>query len=188
MRKLLAFLIFAALGTAGCSAGANGTGTVSPEKAAAVAVMAADSVKPQSQAVPTIAPAATAAGSPGSKPSPSVAPEAAAKNASPVPTPTPSATADKHKAGVEIVSVTSPAARNGTAKLKAKVTPGATASITVHYKSGPSTAAGLDDKQADSEGNVSWSWKVGGNTTLGVWPITVSCEGSTAKTSFEVVR
>lgn len=82
------------------------------------------------------------------------------------PTATPSAepttaTSKQEKATVKIVSVTSPAARNSTATLKAKVAPGATATIVVHYKSGPSTAAGLEPKKADSDGNVSWSWRVG---------------------------
>lgn len=89
---------------------------------------------------------------------------------------------------VKILSVTSPAARNSTATLKAKVAPGATASIVVHYKSGASKAAGLEPKKADSNGNVSWSWHVGGNTTLGNWRITVSSGNSTAETTFEVVH
>ncbi|WP_442601203.1 hypothetical protein [Paenibacillus sp. KN14-4R] len=88
----------------------------------------------------------------------------------------------------KIISVTSPAARNSTATLKAKVAPNATASIVVHYKSGASKAAGLESKKADSNGNVSWFWHVGGNTTLGNWKITVSSGNSSAETSFEVVH
>ncbi|SEC44357.1 hypothetical protein [Paenibacillus sp. GP183] len=104
------------------------------------------------------------------------------------PKPTTKATPKEETAVVKILSVTSPAARNSTATLKANVAPGATASIVVHYKSGPSTAAGLESKKADSDGNVSWSWHVGGNTTLGNWGITVSSGNSSAETTFEVVH
>lgn len=97
-------------------------------------------------------------------------------------------TETKQEESVKIISVTSPAARNSTATLKAKVKPGATASIVVHYKSGASKAAGLEPKKADSNGNVSWSWHVGGNTTLGNWRITISSGNSSAETYFEVVH
>ncbi|TVY01497.1 hypothetical protein [Paenibacillus cremeus] len=97
-------------------------------------------------------------------------------------------TESKQEDSVKILSVSSPAPRNSTATLKAKVAPGATAHIVVHYKSGASTAAGLEPKKADSNGNVSWSWHVGGNTTLGSWRITVSSGNSSAETSFQVVH
>jgi cytoskeletal protein RodZ len=102
--------------------------------------------------------------------------------------PAPSASPETQKATVEIISVTSPAPRNSYATLKAKVPPGATATIEVDYKSGPSHAAGLGPKQAGPDGIVSWTWKVGGNTTIGTWPITVSCNGTSASTTFEVVH
>jgi hypothetical protein len=84
--------------------------------------------------------------------------------------------------------MSSPAARNSNATLKAKVTPGATVSIQVNYKSGPFKAEGLEDKQADANGNVIWTWHVGGRTTLGTWPITVRCNGASVETEFEVVH
>ncbi|MGG1517468.1 hypothetical protein ABE504_18795 [Paenibacillus oryzisoli] len=136
------------------------------------------------EATPTPAPTPTPVTPPAAKETPAVSP----------PSPTPAAAkptnlpAKEEAAAVQIVSVTSPAARNATATLKAKVAPGATTSIVVHYKSGPSTAAGLETKEADSNGNVSWSWKVGGNTSLGSWPITVRSGNASAETSFEVVR
>jgi hypothetical protein len=104
------------------------------------------------------------------------------------PKPTTKVTPKEETAVVKILSVKSPAPRNSTATLKAKVAPGATASIVVHYKSGPSKAAGLESKKADSDGNVSWSWHVGGNTTLGNWRITVSSGNSSAETTFDVVH
>lgn len=80
---------------------------------------------------------------------------------------------------LEIVSVTSPIGRGYTATLQARTEPGAYCTIAVYYKSGRSTASGLYPKQADSQGNVSWSWKVGTRTTPGSWPIkvTASLEG-----------
>ena len=76
---------------------------------------------------------------------------------------------------VKKVSVTSPVARGGTAKVVIKTVPKAKCFISVDYDSGPSTAAGLDDKIADSSGKVAWSWKVGLNTTPGTTPIYIGC-------------
>jgi len=82
---------------------------------------------------------------------------------------------------LEIVSVTSPIGKGYTATLKAETSPGAQCTIAVYYKSGRSTASGLYPKEADSQGNVSWSWKVGTRTTPGSWPIvvTASLDGDT---------
>jgi hypothetical protein len=87
-----------------------------------------------------------------------------------------------------LVSVTSPARRNSYATLVARVVPARRCSITVYYKSGPSEAQGLYPKRPRN-GRVSWTWKVGGNTTLGRWPIKVSC-GSAGRftTHFRVIR
>ena len=91
---------------------------------------------------------------------------------------------------LEIVSVTSPIGKGYTATLKAETSPGAQCTIAVYYKSGRSTASGLYPKEADSQGNVSWSWKVGTRTTPGSWPIvvTASLDGETVSetTSFTV--
>jgi hypothetical protein len=75
---------------------------------------------------------------------------------------------------IEIVYVTSPVSAGANATLRALTTPGASCDITVYYKSGPSTASGLYTKTADSDGYVSWTWKVGTNTTPGSWEIVVS--------------
>jgi len=82
---------------------------------------------------------------------------------------------------LEIVSVTDPIGQGYTATLRAKTNPGAYCTITVYYKSGPSSASGLYSKTADNEGDVSWSWKVGTRTTLGSWRIvvTASLDGET---------
>lgn len=114
-----------------------------------------------------------------------------------IPTATPRPTATQVPApaaalSLEIVSVTSPVRPGGRATLVAKTVPGANASITVYYKSGPSTAQGLVPKVADANGNVSWTWMVGTRTTPGTWRIVVSASlGSnrvTKETSFVVSR
>lgn len=160
----------------------------------------APSPSPQLTANPTPAPSlqpspsdtnlnkSTPTNSPTNIPTNTAPKQNAPSTSTPTSKPTPEAAPKVEKATVKIVSVTSPAARNSTATLKAKVAPGATATIVVHYKSGPSTAAGLETKTADSNGNVSWSWRVGGNTTIGSWRITVSSDGASAETQFEVVH
>lgn len=60
-------------------------------------------------------------------------------------------------------------------------------SITVTYKSGASTADGLYTKTSDSNGNVSWEWKVGTRTSSGTYPIRISGGGQTISESFTVL-
>ena len=89
------------------------------------------------------------------------------------------------EARVRLVSV-SRASPGSYATLVAAVSPARRCSIKVHYKSGPSRAQGLGPK-TPSGGRVSWTWKVGTNTTLGRWAITVSCgSAGTLRTSFLV--
>jgi hypothetical protein len=91
-----------------------------------------------------------------------------------------------------ITSVTSPVKQGAVASLSALTNPGASCSITVYLKSGPSTARGLEPKDADSSGNVSWSWKVGSSTTPGTWRIVLKCtsdgENVTRETTFIVQK
>lgn len=67
---------------------------------------------------------------------------------------------------VDITSVISDGApvtevpRGSNVILTAKTLPDATCDVTVYYESGPSKARGLEDKPADGNGNVSWTWKV----------------------------
>jgi hypothetical protein len=77
---------------------------------------------------------------------------------------------------VTLISVTSPAVPFTDATLTISTTPGATCSIVVHYKSGPSRAKGLIPKVTDGSGRASWTWRVGSKTTPGRWPIVVTCE------------
>jgi hypothetical protein len=106
--------------------------------------------------------------------------------ATPVDTPGPTATP---ALGIR-VSVTSPVSRNAFATLTAWTHAGARCAIEVDYKSGPSSAAGLGAQTVPSAGRLSWTWKVGGRTTPGSWPIFVSCtwldQSGEADTTFAV--
>jgi len=87
-----------------------------------------------------------------------------------------------------LVRVTSPARRNSYATLVAHVAPARRCRISVLYKSGPSEARGLNPKRP-MHGVVSWTWKVGGNTTLGRWPIQVNCgSAGSFRTHFRVIH
>ena len=78
--------------------------------------------------------------------------------------------------------------RGATASVAAKTGAKTGCTITVQYKSGPSKAAGIVPKSSDGSGNVSWSWKVGTNTTPGSWPVIITCGGATARTVVTVPK
>jgi hypothetical protein len=91
-------------------------------------------------------------------------------------------------ATARLVGVTSPARRNAEAAVTAHVVPAHRCTIAVLYKSGPSHAKGLNPKRP-FHGFVIWKWRVGGNTTLGRWPIRVNCgSAGSFQTHFRVVR
>jgi hypothetical protein len=103
---------------------------------------------------------------------------------------TPTEAPEPKPLSVKVVKRTSSVPRNATASLTIKTAKRARCSITVEYPSGPSEAKGLGDKTAKSNGQVTWKWKVGGNTARGRHPIHVSCmkgdrEGS-VDTAFRV--
>lgn len=54
-----------------------------------------------------------------------------------------------------------------------KTEPGAVVSLSVTYKSGDSKAKHLGQATADEQGFVEWTWHVSGNTTPGIWQLTV---------------
>lgn len=71
-----------------------------------------------------------------------------------------------------------------------KTEPGASVSLGVTYKSGDSKAKHLGDATADEQGYVQWTWHVSGNTTPGIWELTVEGndrEGSISQ-HFAVVK
>ncbi len=103
-------------------------------------------------------------------------------------TPIPPATESPVAAQTAVTFLNAPltVGRGSNATLQVKTAANTSCSIEVAYKSGPSTAAGLVAKNSDGAGNVSWTWKVGANTTPGAWPITVTCGGASAQTHITV--
>jgi hypothetical protein len=138
--------------------------TSTPRPTATLSFVAGPSVAPStSPSIAAAAPTATA------KPTPK-------PTAKPTPKPTPKPT--KAPALALTASVTSPVDAGSQAKVTAKTHASARCSIEVDYASGPSDAAGLGSKKANSSGSVSWVWKVGTNTTPGTWDIYVTCTWS----------
>jgi hypothetical protein len=181
---LIAVMILAAI--AGSCLGSN-SGAPGPSAAPAALGLIGQasgpipSVEPVASATPVVTTSATSVPTtkPAATPKATVQPKAKA-------TPAPVSTTF----AVRITARTAIVTRNSTASVSIKTLAKASCSIEVDYKSGPSTAAGLGDKTASSTGVVTWSWKVGSNTTRGTWPIYISCElgsrsGSVA-TSFTV--
>jgi competence protein ComEC len=87
---------------------------------------------------------------------------------------------------INVVSLTSPITAGGIAKLTINTFPGAACTITVYYKSGASQAAGLGPQTANSNGDVTWSWKVGSRTTPGTWRIVVTAKLNEQSISTEI--
>ncbi|HSU80578.1 MAG TPA: thermonuclease family protein [Candidatus Angelobacter sp.] len=67
----------------------------------------------------------------------------------------------------------------GEASVTVKTKPNASGSIEVDYKSGPSKAKGLGIKKANSQGVITWSWKVGSSTTPGTYNVIIRLGGQT---------
>lgn len=87
-----------------------------------------------------------------------------------------------------IISKPEPAYAGRRAMIQARIAPGASAKLTVYYKSGVSRAKYLGEAQADGDGYVDWSWLVGGNTTPGTWTFVIETDkGMRRSMSFEVV-
>lgn len=93
--------------------------------------------------------------------------------AEPTQEPTLAATEASGEQLLDIVSVTSPVLKGDNASLTVHTAAGVPCQITVYYKSGASKAKGLEAKNADDNGNVTWTWKVGSATTAGDWKIVV---------------
>ncbi|KHF32116.1 hypothetical protein CM49_05658 [Paenibacillus sp. P1XP2] len=90
---------------------------------------------------------------------------------------------------VQIIEKPDPAYVGKKAKVRVKIQPGASANLSVFYKSGQSTAKYLGDQQADAEGYVEWEWFVGTNTTPGTWPFVITTsDGKRTEVMFTVVK
>ncbi|WP_337926747.1 TadE family protein [Paenibacillus caui] len=80
-----------------------------------------------------------------------------------------------------------PAYAGRRAVIKAKISPGGSAVLTVYYKSGKSIAKYLGTATADENGIIEWEWLVGGNTTPGNWQFVIETpEGGKTVSTFTV--
>lgn len=102
--------------------------------------------------------------------------------------PKPVTEAPKPAQVLEIISVTSPVKAGSNATLTIKCKPGTEYNIDVIYKKTASKAKGLDNKIAPASGTVSWTWKVGSNTTPGTFSIYVSGGGERSEIKFTVTE
>ena len=75
-------------------------------------------------------------------------------------------------AGLVILSYPSTVSRNEIVTLEAQGKPNTIYTIEVYYKE-LSNANGLGSKTSDSNGYVSWTWKIGGHTSFGTFSIVV---------------
>lgn len=90
---------------------------------------------------------------------------------------------------IEILEKPNPAVANKQGKVRARIPPDASASLSVFYKSGGSTAKYLGWKQADADGYIEWEWKIGVNTTPGSWPFVIQLDdGRSVEVMFTVVK
>lgn len=90
---------------------------------------------------------------------------------------------------ITVLEKPNPAVANKQGKVRAKIPPNASASLSVFYKSGGSTAKYLGWKQADADGYIEWEWKIGVNTTPGTWPFVIQLDdGRSIEVMFTVVK
>ncbi len=101
-------------------------------------------------------------------------------SAAPITTQTPSSNSGKLK----LISVTSPVGRNQKATVIVSGMPDTLYQISVYYSTTVSTASGLEPKQSDSNGEVSWTWKVGSRTAAGAHKIVITGGGETLEFEF----
>lgn len=89
--------------------------------------------------------------------------------------------------GITFIAWPQTISRNETGTVTIKGKPNTSYTITVYYKSGPSTADGLGTKTSDGNGYVTWNWKIGGRTSFGTFKIVVSGGGESKSVHFTIV-
>lgn len=72
------------------------------------------------------------------------------------------------------------------ASVTIKTAPGAEGTIEVLYNSGPSKAKGLVPQTADSNGNITWTWKVGTRTAPGDYDVDITAGGKSITKTLHV--
>lgn len=86
-----------------------------------------------------------------------------------------------------VLSKPEPAYIGNNATIKVQVEPGATANLTIFYKSGESSAKHIGWATADENGVIEWNWFVGTRTTEGTWTFVVeTADGAKTVTEFNV--
>ena len=91
------------------------------------------------------------------------------------------------KGNVALLSKPEPAYIARQATIRVKITPGASANLSVFYKTGESTAKHVGWATADENGYVEWTWFVGTRTTPGTWPFVIeTSDGARLEVMFEV--
>lgn len=89
---------------------------------------------------------------------------------------------------INLVGLTSPISRGSDVTVSIKGLPNTTYDIDVMYSSGESKASGLEDKTSDSEGDVSWTFKVSSNVKPGTYEVKITDGSSNASYSLEVTN
>ena len=87
---------------------------------------------------------------------------------------------------INLVSLDSPISKGSDVTVSIKGLPNTTYDIDVIYSSGASKASGLEDKTSDSEGNVSWTFKVSSNVKPGTYEVKITDGENSASYSLEV--
>ena len=87
---------------------------------------------------------------------------------------------------INLLSLTTPVSRGSNATVSIKGLPNTTYDIDVIYSSGASKASGLEDKTSDSEGNVSWTFKVSSNVKPGTYDVKITDGKDSVSYSLEV--
>lgn len=100
--------------------------------------------------------------------------------------PSATSTSNSSSSGISLTSFTQNVSDGSEATITVTAAPGTTASIEVDYSSEASHASGLSPKKVGADGTVSWSWKVGSNTTAGNWPVIITDNGQTLKETLHV--
>jgi hypothetical protein len=96
---------------------------------------------------------------------------------------------DGEHSSIVVLDKPNPGIANHQGKIRVKVPPGASANLSIFYKSGQSTAKYLGWKQADEAGYIEWEWKIGVNTTPGSWPFVITLDdGTSLEATFTVVK
>lgn len=85
-----------------------------------------------------------------------------------------------------VLELTATVSKGNKATVTIQGLPNTEYTIKVRYSSGYSSAAGLEPKTSDAGGVCSWTWKVGGSTKPGTYPITISDGTNTYTLSFTV--